>query len=142
MTTHQIDYYLHITTTIIYTSEWILTTHQQSCGKVPVMPARPAKFGYDRRKWLHSRTAWPALFASEKSKNKVPPRKPASFSLISFPNVSLLYRCVIWKWPRSYDWLRESRLVSLSFFTCPTYRKNEVQLQKTVKTERQVSIIS
>jgi hypothetical protein len=36
----------------------------QSCGKLPVMPAKPAKFGRDRYKWLHSRTAWLALIIS------------------------------------------------------------------------------
>ena len=28
------------------------------------MPAKPTKFGRDRHKWLHSRTAWPALIIS------------------------------------------------------------------------------
>jgi hypothetical protein len=59
----------------------------QSCGKQPVMPAKPAKFGRDWHKWLHSRTAWPALIISIVSvymgsipfNKKIPLRKHASF---------------------------------------------------------------
>jgi hypothetical protein len=35
----------------------LLNGRIQSCGKVLVMPAKPAKFGHDRHKWLHSRIA-------------------------------------------------------------------------------------
>ena len=35
----------------------------QSCGKVPVLPARPVYFGHDRQKFTNCRSNWPVIFA-------------------------------------------------------------------------------
>ena len=35
----------------------------QSCGKVPVLPARPVNFGHDRQKFNNRRSNWPVIFA-------------------------------------------------------------------------------
>jgi hypothetical protein len=65
-------------------------------------------------------------FQWQKSRNKIPLRKHASFLqcffslMFFFLNVSPLYHCVIWKCSRSYDWFQNLVWFHFRFFSWPT----------------------